>query len=74
MTHYSIIPEETVFEGCEAFAPDYMELEVNGIMMQVERLNGFQARIVRIYSGNALDYTNPRYAPGSLLEFQPLFK
>lgn len=74
MTHYSIIPEETVFAGYEEFAPDYLELVINGISMQVERLNGSQARIVRIYSCDASDYLNPAYAPGSMLEFEAAFK
>jgi hypothetical protein len=74
MTLYSIIPEEAVWEGHETYEPVYMELQINGITMQVEQLNTTQARIVRIYSGNAMDYMNPAYAPGSMLEFQPFFK
>lgn len=74
MTLYSIIPEEIVWEGYDKHEPDYMEVQINGITMQVERLNATQAKIVRIYSGNAYDYMNPAYAPGSLVEFQPFFK
>ncbi|MNP78457.1 hypothetical protein D3C76_1760780 [compost metagenome] len=51
-----------------------MEVQINGITMQVERLNASQAKIVRLYSGNAMDYMNPAYAPGNMLEFQPFFK
>lgn len=74
MTFYSIIPEEQVWAGFDSFAPDYMEVRINSIDMQVERLNNSQARIVRIYSGNAYDYLNPAYVPGSIVEFQPFFK
>lgn len=74
MTLYSIIPEETVWEGRDSYEPSYMEVQINGITMQVERLNAYQAKIVRIYSGNSYDYMNPAYSPGSILEFQPFFK
>lgn len=72
MTLYSIVPEETVWEGMDRHHPEYMEVRVNGILMQVERINASQAKIVRIYSCNANDFINPAYAPGTMLEFQPL--
>lgn len=74
MTLYTVMPEETVWEGYDSYEPDYMEVQINGITMQVERLNATQAKIVRIYSGNALDYANPAYTPGNLVEFQPFFR
>ncbi|WP_438448280.1 YlzJ-like family protein [Gorillibacterium sp. sgz5001074] len=74
MTIHSIIPEETIFEGYDTFQPQYMELSLNGISMQVEMVEGGQARIVRLLSCDANDYLNPAYAPGNLLEFQPILK
>jgi len=73
MTIYSIMPEETVFGGWDDFNPQYMDLTVNGVQMQVEMLNGTQARIVRLLSNNCYDYLNPTYSPGSVIEFAPQF-
>lgn len=74
MTLYTIIPEETVLQGYEEFVPNYLEIQLNGITMQVEMMNGHQAKIVRLLSCNANDYLNPAYSPGSVLEFQPTFQ
>ncbi len=73
MTLYTIMPDEVIWAGQESFQPEYMDVEINGISMQVERLNASQARVVRLYSSNVQDYLNPAYAPGSMLEFQPFF-
>jgi hypothetical protein len=74
MTLYTIIPEEKVFEGYENYNPEYLEVDINGVAMQVEMVSGSQARIVRLLSCNANDYLNPSYTPGSMLEFQPSLK
>lgn len=71
MTLYTPIPLETVFAGMDEFKPRYMNIRLNGIDMQVEMINGIQARIVRLLSGNPNDYLNPAYAPGAVIEFQP---
>lgn len=71
MTLYTPVPLETVFEGMEEYKPQYMDIRINGIEMQVERVNGMQARVVRLLSGNPNDYLNPAYCPGAIIEFQP---
>lgn len=74
MTLYTIMPDDVVWAGQEEFEPVYLDVEINGISMQVERVNDAQARVVRLYSGNVQDFLNPSYAPGSILEFQPFFR
>ncbi|NQX57330.1 YlzJ-like family protein [Paenibacillus qinlingensis] len=71
MIHYSVIPMEVIFEGFDAFSPQYLDIEVDGMMMQIEPLSGYQARIVRLYSCNPQDYLNEHYMPGSLISYQP---
>ena len=71
MTIHSIIPDEEIFRGWETHRPRFAELTLNGVTMQVERINDTQARIVRLISPNANDYLNPSLAPGSLIEFVP---
>ncbi|MNU10860.1 hypothetical protein D3C72_2582700 [compost metagenome] len=63
-----------MLEGYDKYVPQYLEVSVNGINMQVEMVEGGQARVVRLLSCNANDYLNPAYSPGSLLEFQPYLK
>ncbi|TBL77787.1 YlzJ-like family protein [Paenibacillus thalictri] len=74
MIYYSTMPLEVVMEGFEQREqPKYFDITLNGIQMQVQAINERQASIVRIISANPQDYLNPNYAPGKLIEFQPVF-
>lgn len=68
MTLYTVMPYEKVFEGFAEHSPEYLEMEVNGLAMQVEMVSARQAKIVRLFSPIPSDYLNPAYAPGSLIE------
>ncbi|AEI44277.1 YlzJ-like family protein [Paenibacillus mucilaginosus] len=72
MSHYTILPIEAVMEGIESEIQAPVEIVMNGVMMQVQPLNGQQATIVRLLSGNPQDYLNPQFSPGRLIEFQPV--
>ncbi|TXK81924.1 YlzJ-like family protein [Paenibacillus sp. N3.4] len=74
MIHYSVIPMDVIFEGMESFEPRYMEIEQGGVFMQIEPINGFQARIVRLYSCNPQDYLNAHYTPGTIISYSPVFE
>lgn len=71
MTLYTLVPLETVYENMDEYKPQFMDIRLNGLDMQVEMINSIQARIVRLLSTNANDYLNPAYAPGAVIEFQP---
>jgi len=71
MIHYSVVPMDVVFAGMENFVPSYIDIEHGGVSMQVEPLNGYQARIVRLISGNPQHYLDGRYAPGTIINFSP---
>jgi hypothetical protein len=71
MTMYSIIPEEIIFQGMDKFDPHYEEMDLDGVKLQVERLSQYQAAIVRLISYNPQDYLNPKYAPGTLITYNP---
>lgn len=73
MIVYSVLPDEIVFKDMDEYEPQYTDLEVGGIMMQVEQINAKQARIVRLHSTNPQDYLNPSYMPGTVIDFQPNF-
>ncbi|NQX65823.1 YlzJ-like family protein [Paenibacillus alba] len=72
MIHYSVVPMEVIFDGMESYAPKYLEVEQGGISMQIEPIDGFQARIVRLYSCNPQDYLNNQYAPGTIISYSPV--
>lgn len=71
MIHYSVIPMEVIFEGYDSFSPEYVDIQQDGFMMQIEPLSGYQARIVRLYSCNPQDYLNEYYAPGTIISYRP---
>ncbi len=48
MIHYSVIPMEVIFEGIETYEPTFLEIDQDGVKMQIEPISGFQARIVRL--------------------------
>lgn len=75
MIHYTILPLDKVLEGMEDLesGPQSLEIVMNGVIMQVQPINQTQATIVRLISCNPQDFLNPQYAPGRLIEFQPVF-
>jgi hypothetical protein len=75
MIYYTTMPMDVVMEGFEQREkPRYYEISLNGVRMQVQAINERQASIVRILSGNPQDYLNPNYAPGTLIEFEPVIR
>jgi hypothetical protein len=71
MIIYSAMPLELILEGIEEERQPYHEMQVNGMVMQVEPINSYEARIVRLISPNPQDYLNPAYAPGQIVRFAP---
>jgi hypothetical protein len=71
MIIYSPVPLEQIIEGIEDGVTAPEEIQVEGILMQVQPIDGQRARIVRLLSPNPQDYLNPRYAPGNLIHYRP---
>jgi hypothetical protein len=65
--HWAAIPLETVFEGYETMACNWLETECQGVKMVVEPLGNGTGKIVRLLSPIPSDYLNPNYAPGSIV-------
>lgn len=63
---YTVVPLEQVLEGIEQLETP-KEIEVDGLLMQVETLPGDRFRIVRLISPQPGDYLGDRYAPGSVI-------
>ncbi|NEW05607.1 hypothetical protein GK047_06180 [Paenibacillus sp. SYP-B3998] len=73
MIHYSVIPMEDIFHRMDDYTPNYLEITHQGVSMQIELINSFQARIVRLYSCNPQDYLKEQYTPGTLIAYSPVF-
>jgi hypothetical protein len=71
MTIYSIMPLETVMAGAGEQKFEYVEINLNGINMQVEMVGVNQAKIIRLLSCQPNDYLLPAYSPGSVIHFHP---
>ncbi|MEB3102628.1 YlzJ-like family protein [Ferviditalea candida] len=74
MIIYTIMPEDLLFQGMDDERGPYLEIEIDGVTMQVEPVNPQQAKIVRLISPVPEHYLNPKYAPGSMIEFSPRLK
>lgn len=69
---YSIIPiEEIMREDEQQWIRPTEEIQMGGILMEVQPLMARQARIVRIFSPNPFDYLNPRMTPGQIIRYEP---
>jgi len=46
----------------------YSEMNVDGIMVQVSKVNNADIQIERIISTNPSDYLNPKFQPGCIIQ------
>jgi len=72
MTMYTNMPIELVLNGMDQPRPADMELEIDGVLMQVAPLNATSGTIVRLLRCPLQTYLNPAYAPGQLIQYHPV--
>lgn len=72
MTIYTSMPIELVLSGMEHPRQTDMELEVNGILMQVSPLDATSGTIVRLLRCPLHAYLDPSYAPGQIIQYHPV--
>lgn len=68
---YSPMPWELIWEGVENFNPNYQEIKIGRLTLEVETLSLNRARVVRLISTDPADYLDSPYQPGAVLEFIP---
>lgn len=71
MTFYTLYPIEEIFKDSEEAIPALEEIEIDGLLFQVRRLEANQAVIERLVSPNPEHYLNPNYAPGQVVQMVP---
>lgn len=69
MTFYTVLPLEQIFEGAISTGQPTQEVSIQGMLMQVERLEGGQARIVRLLQCPLDKYLDPAFAPGAIIDY-----
>lgn len=70
MLIYSPMPPELIWEGYDEFKPQYEEINLDGILIQIEPLGNNHARVVRIFSTDPPDYLNSLYQPGNIIRYE----
>lgn len=67
---YTIVPEDQLLEGWEDAVPVSFDVPFHSGLMEVEPIDMFSGKIVRIISSNPQDYLDPQYQPGSLFNWR----
>ena len=68
MTFYTILPMEQVFEGALSYTPPVQEMTIQGMLMQVELLDGGQAKVVRLLQCPLDKYLDAAFSPGAIIQ------
>lgn len=71
MTIYTNMPIELVLSGIDQERASDLEIESNGILMQVTPLDMTSGTIVRLLRCPLNTYLNPAYAPGQTIHYHP---
>ncbi len=66
MILYTVMPSSVVLEGLDKDR-EFIELEMNGCRLVIERISENQGQIERIISSSPMDYLDPTLAPGTVI-------
>jgi hypothetical protein len=67
---YTVVPLEDVLEGLEKEPSPTMVLNLRGYSLEVELLEGLQARVVRLFSTDPEHYLLPHCQPGAVIKLK----
>ena len=70
MIIWSIVPPEIMFNTNES-APNYEEIEWNGLKCLVEKTSSTQCKVIRLLTTNPEDYLQIELQPGAILTYKP---
>lgn len=62
---WSVMPMELVLDGLSPAQPTLRDVVVDGRLVQVEAGQDGLGTVVRLVSGRAQDYLDPRFQPGA---------
>ena len=69
MVYWTPLDLEKVFDGWDTMQDNVLETEYDGLLLQVEPLEHGKGRVIRLISGNPMDYLRPDLAPGSVIRY-----
>lgn len=70
MVLFTVLPLEDVLDGVEEEPTPTMLLAMDGFILEVEQLEGFQARVVRLHSTAPEHYLAPHCQPGAVISLK----
>jgi hypothetical protein len=71
LIHYAALPLELILEGIDDFSPEYVEIPFARGHIVVEPITPTTGTIVQLVSSDLMDYLNPRFQPGNIIELYP---
>ncbi len=67
---FTVLPLEDVLDGIEEEPAATMLLSQGDLTLEVEQLEGFQARVVRIHSTDPAHYLSANCQPGAVINLK----
>ncbi|MDT8858968.1 YlzJ-like family protein [Alkalihalobacillus sp. MEB130] len=71
MILYTMMPHEMVFPEDDQQYTSQQVISCEAGHLVVEQINHSQYRVVRLISGNVMNYLDEKYAPGSIIQANP---
>lgn len=69
MIHYSVVPEEIIFEGWAEMNKEYVEVQRPDCVLVVEPTGWGEGVLVQLISSNPSLYLEPSLQPGNRISF-----
>ncbi len=69
MTLYTIMPLEQVLEGMQEERAPSLEIQHEGMLLQVEPIAPGAGKLIRIVQADLERYLDPAYSPGTLIHY-----
>ncbi|MCL7746524.1 YlzJ-like family protein [Halalkalibacter alkaliphilus] len=71
MILYTMMPQEMIFPEDDQSYTSQQVISCEAGHLVVEQVNHSQYRVVRLISGNVMNYLDDKYAPGSIIQAKP---
>ncbi len=67
MIYWTPLDLDQVFKGWDQPIEQIVDMEYDGLLVQVNPIGNGKARLVRLISGNPMDYLRPELTPGTIV-------
>lgn len=73
MIHYTVLPNEMVFEDEDEPKSNERVVDIDGVQLIVQPQSDMEYKIVQLISSDPMQFMNPRYQPGNTVPIKPQF-